>query len=544
MKLRPVLVALVLLALIECCVFGWTIKTTGFYLDDWIMLNKLSEGPRQWWDLVCYYFINDPRVTIRPVWAVYGATIFSWFGLNPVGYHALNLVLETLSAWLLYACVFRLSRSHPMGFLAAAFLIVYPVHDSTHYWIVCQCASVSLIFYLASWLAAMAWAERGCKKFLLATVLCFAISIFEYELFLPLSALTALSVWLKSRSEKGRNTAVISVLHVATVATLVLYQRKLVPLFATAWYHSTQFDPKLFVSTILTGIHISSPISALAFSATEAAKYVGAIRGADIVSIAMVFALVVFGVWSLSKDSREPISFKPLVLLAVVSIAASFSIFGLNAEYMPTLMTVVNRVNIGATLGWSLLFSGLIVFFMRAVPRVQLAGGVLAAVALALFSQADRCIAQPWVVSWKMQHKVFEIAKANAKQFEPNTAVMLLNCPRYVMWAPVFDGVWDFQSMLQVATGDRDLQGNVVSERLQLSSTGMADISGGYECGRYHFGHLQVLEPPHGNLIPVSSAEQFIALVAPTAGKFGPSKEVVRQWQQSLISTKPRGGAL
>jgi hypothetical protein len=88
------------------------------------------------------------------------------------------------------------------------------------------------------------------------------------------------------------------------------------------------------------------------------------------------------------------------------------------------------------------------------------------------------------------------------------------------------------------------LHGNVISERLQLTATGLADVSGGYECGRYQFGQLQVIEPPHGNLIRVETAEQFISLVEPTAGKFGPSKETIRQWQQNLISTKPRGAAL
>lgn len=539
---RNVLVLLCLVAL-EIITFGRSIRQVGFYLDDWSMLNRLSSGPQQLFAMMHNYFLQDPKVTIRPVQVIYQAILFSIFQLNPLGYHLFNATLEVICATLLYFCLKRISGSAGLGYVAAALFLVYPVHDSSHYWVLCHAVNLSLALYLGSLWFAIKWAERGCKKFLLAMFVCFAVSIFNYETMLPLSALTAVAVWSVSGSKQ--KSAFAFLLHAFAVAALVVYQRKLVPMFGLAWYHKAEFDPLLMFRTVSEGFALTSPPSVVSFSLIQSAKVLNELRLADYLALTAVAAITALGVLiTTARIDERQIRGGKMVGIGVLVILAAFSIFGLNSEYAPTLVTLVNRINTGAAIGWAIIAASAVVFTTTKAPRWRPVVAAVAGLSAAFFATTDWSMAQPWVVSWKMQHRIMQIAQANSPQFAAKRPVLLLNCPRYVMWAPVFDGVWDFQSMLQLATKNDSLQGNVVSERLKVTPTGLADMSGGYECGRYSFDQLQVLEPPHGDLITVTSAEQFVALVEPTCGRFGPSKEVLQEWRQSLISTKPRGGVL
>ena len=129
------------------------IKHVGFYLDDWVMLNTLARGPQNFFELFNYYFSADPRVVKRPIEALHFMVMFKLFGLKPLGYHVFNLILEVLSAWLLYFCMHRLTRSMPVALVTSILFLIYPSHNSTHYWVVCSSVGMSMILYLGSLLA-------------------------------------------------------------------------------------------------------------------------------------------------------------------------------------------------------------------------------------------------------------------------------------------------------------------------------------------------------------------------------------------------------
>lgn len=75
---------------------------------------------------------------------------------------------------------------------------------------------------------------------------------------------------------------------------------------------------------------------------------------------------------------------------------------------------------------------------------------------VALFSMADIVLAKPWMVSTTVQRQVFQIARRHAADFRKGDGR-----PRYCMWVPVFDGSWDFEEMIRVATG-KSLHGTLL----------------------------------------------------------------------------------
>ncbi len=108
----------------------------------------------------------------------------------------------------------------------------------------------------------------------------------------------------------------------------------------------------------------------------------------------------------------------------------------------------------------------------------------------------------------------------------------LINCPRYVMWAPVFDGVWDFQNLLRIVSNRTGAIGNVVSERLSITKEGLVDVSYGYECGKYPFSKLYVMVAPSGEVLRIQDADAFIDLVEARGRQFGLDDNVFSKWRK------------
>jgi len=90
---------------------------------------------------------------------------------------------------------------------------------------------------------------------------------------------------------------------------------------------------------------------------------------------------------------------------------------------------------------------------------------------------------------------------------------MLTECPRYVMWSPVFDGIWDFQSMVRLALDDSRIKAGVVSERLVLGLNEMKDVSMGYTCAVYPYHRLKVFIPSKKAFIPAETGQQFLNII-------------------------------
>jgi hypothetical protein len=137
-----------------------------------------------------------------------------------------------------------------------------------------------------------------------------------------------------------------------------------------------------------------------------------------------------------------------------------------------------------------------------------------------------------------MQKVIQDSLKNNATRFRSGDSIILANCPRYVMWAPLFDGVWDFQPMLQLTLKSRDIKGGVVSERLEIQGNELKDISRGVVCNTYDFNRLYIIIPPKGELVPVHNAEQFISVIEQRGFGFGLERSVIKKWRSQLETDK------
>jgi hypothetical protein len=251
-----------------------------------------------------------------------------------------------------------------------------------------------------------------------------------------------------------------------------------------------------------------------------------------------VFGLALFVFMRSQPDSKlQLMSISAFgFLFAVVSLV----VYGLNREYAPLLLTPINRVNLGASVGSSIVIAGMTFASGRFFTRYslgQFSFGMAARVlvvcvvtgTMALFSLADIVLAKPWMASTTVQRRVFEVARQHAGDFVDGDGVLLLNCPRYCLWAPVFDGTWDFEAMIQVAT-KKSLHGTVLSDYLVVESGCLIDRRNGREVTRLPFERLYGLVPQSGTVLPISSSAALRRLVERDSRQFGVSKSIARQW--------------
>ncbi len=157
---------------------------------------------------------TDPGATIQ-----YYPMVFTTFwleyrlwGLNPLGYHATNILLHALSALLLWAILRRLAV--PGAWLAAALFALHPVHVESVAWVTERKNVLSGLFYLAAlltWLRVAPpapspgrrWGGRRWGAYAL-TLLLFLLALFSKTVTCSLPAVLLLILWWRRDRLPGR----------------------------------------------------------------------------------------------------------------------------------------------------------------------------------------------------------------------------------------------------------------------------------------------------------------------------------------------------
>ena len=124
------------------------------------------------------------------------------WGLNPAGYHVVNVVLHTINTLLLWRILARLAV--PGAWLVAAVFAVHPLHVESVAWVIERKDVLSALFYLAAILAWMRYeATRKGRHYLLALGL-FAVGLLSKSVVVTLPvALLILRWWRQGRLNRN-----------------------------------------------------------------------------------------------------------------------------------------------------------------------------------------------------------------------------------------------------------------------------------------------------------------------------------------------------
>lgn len=577
-KVRFFAVSLLVLTLVEMLTFLPIISKVGYYLDDWATLAFLHFAPHgdTLWGLLKDYFINDSRVLIRPVEVLHFGLIYWFCGESSYNYHLIYLFMEIVSAYLCYLIFNRLSGKPALALAASLYFLLHPGHDAGRYWVIAASLGLSTLFMqLSMYFAIKAYDARAIAQvwsFNALAGLAYLTGLLNYESILPLAATPVMCLFVLaykegsgnfvSRSISGVKAALPTiVLSILSVVAFVGYQKVLMPYLGLGYAHAVTLDPALMVKTIATGIDINLPGHSMSFFGSQAKACLDQISRSEIwrlvaITITSALALVWFMRTGGAKSTEPELANRylgpwSLIVIGCISVVATYSIFGLSLDYLPTYQTIVNRINVGASFALAFAFMGVLwlltpeklgKLFKVSSRTLAITSGaaivLLTTITLGFFALTNWGLAKPWLVSWLTQTQVRNKLIALKEQLAPDACVLLANCPRYVMWAPVYDGVWDFQNMARVMLDRDGAQGNVVSDRLQIDKDGLTDISYGFTCGKYPFSKLYVLIAPGDELVRVPDAQTFIDLVDKKGRQFGLDDKVLANWREQAAKAR------
>ena len=158
------------------------------------------------------------------------------WGLNPTGYHVVNVIMHALSAVLVWRLLIRLRV--PGAWAAAALFALHPVHVESVAWITERKNVLSGAFYLSAAWAYLRYAEARSPRLYWAALCLFAAALLSKTVTCTLPPALLLVLWWKGQTPI-RRTAIALVpfftLAVAMSGVTVWMERHSVGAWGPAW---------------------------------------------------------------------------------------------------------------------------------------------------------------------------------------------------------------------------------------------------------------------------------------------------------------------
>ena len=171
--------------------------TAGYIWDDdvYVTQNPLLTAPdglRRIW-----FSLDSPSQYFPLVYTTFRLEYALW-GLNPAGYHWVNIILHAANAILVWRLLLALRV--PGALLAAALFALHPVHVESVAWITERKNVLMGLFFLLSLLAWIRFVEKESKavgKYYALALLFYTLALFSKTTACTLPAALLLILWLK-----------------------------------------------------------------------------------------------------------------------------------------------------------------------------------------------------------------------------------------------------------------------------------------------------------------------------------------------------------
>ncbi len=191
----PVLLGGLLIVLATLAAY-WPVFSAGFIWDDdvYVTQNALLTAPD---GLNRIWFSAHHQSQYFPL--VFTTLRFehALWGLNPLGYHVVNVALHSLNALLVWAMLRRLAL--PGAWLAAAIFALHPVQVETVAWISELKNTESTFFYLLAMLAWLAFIEKSSSRLYALAFLLYLLALFAKTTACTMPAVMLLTLWLQKQ---------------------------------------------------------------------------------------------------------------------------------------------------------------------------------------------------------------------------------------------------------------------------------------------------------------------------------------------------------
>lgn len=479
----PLVQAGLIVLFVQISAFGIFLPWLGFYCDDWTNLER-SLGQSGFFDRVLLYLREV--APSRPGLSVLYPVLFAVGGMKPWVYQTVFFLLESAAGMLLFVLLDRLFRRRDLALTAVVLVMLYPNHIVTHLWLGSCAWLVSLILLLVSLILHLEWIEGGRPARLAGSLACYAASVLTYEatVFLPLLLWGGLAARDLSSGERiktalWRPTKSLAP-YAAVLAAAALWQRFGLPLLLD--------DPPLRETEVsIKRIFVVYGLGLATLTTQTASLVSGALASAwdeAHAGLVLPFAAACAGLpVVLVRPDRDGPSVSPSPLwtaggAATAGFLGAFLPYGFSF-YAPSAFALRSRTSAGGALAGGILLALAFAAALRRCPpkgpRLIALRSVLG-IMIGVLLLTNWHLCRQWTRSWAVQKRALAGLAKKADAL-PKGATVIVSGPYHVDndadKAPIFISHWGFSSALRLATGRKDLTGDVFDAKTQFGPDGL-----------------------------------------------------------------------
>ena len=152
--------------------FEFTNWDDGMYIAQNPVIHKLTA------DRIQKIFSSLIFANYHPVTLLSCAFQYHFFGIQPQGYHWVNIIFHLLNIWLVCLLVFQISRSWFLSFTTALFFGIHPLQVESVAWVSSHKTLLSAFFSLAAAEAYFLFLKHGKRLFYFKALLFYALAVF------------------------------------------------------------------------------------------------------------------------------------------------------------------------------------------------------------------------------------------------------------------------------------------------------------------------------------------------------------------------------
>lgn len=504
----------------------------GFYLDDWIFRAQLAGARSGSLRDAVGALAGAPNVAVRPLQV---ALLLAYHALAPdsaVFAHLFNHLMLLGAALLVHHGLRMVAPLSRLALPLALMLVSAPWFSTARMWIANHQATLSLLcFALALCVTARIWQRRstGTARTRDLALLAMAAlgTLLSYELLAPVQLGLAVFVWtaggarwrdlLRDRAFLLAQ-AVLAGTFVAAVGFKMAVGGGLIdPLTPGNLFHHGALIAMTASLDLLWHMGIAAPWTALR-------ALIGPFGGPTVLLAAMLTAFVLRLLAMASpaqpaastrdragRDISDPTCSPAfLAISGTIAFALGYVAFLPHMVYGADPFGIDNRSHIGGAIGAALiLLAGAQALDRRRPGARDVLGGIFCVCGVIL----NGAIGTSWAqADERAEAIVADIATALPRMRPGDTILVQGECP-YLGAGPVWPSSYGLADRLRVQYGVADLRADSVTPFTEVTAQGIS-ISEFGEPVLYPYGHLYLLDRPHGTLVQLATRTQASAWFA------------------------------
>ena len=517
-SLRPALRDSLFLAAIVLLSSSLYVARLGFYSDDWSFLDKMTFAGSESIPAL-FRSLYEPRSAMRPGELVSVATLYSFFGLQPIGYHLANSLLFVLMAVFLYLALRELNLGRLLAVSIALVFVLLPHYSANRFWFATVAHTLSMALYFGSLYALLRAlkARDGptCWSWLVASLGALAASGMCYEVPLPLFVLNAGIAWRLGPRLAERARVTLSTGRVRAIIAGSLTIASTVAMAAFKWWTTVRLgnaENRSTLTILRKAWKLNVPPESYGLNIEQALRTSFGDFGVGLprlilqvlrdgpppstLVLTLVAAAAIAGyLLALARSSEEAAASRARALrLSAALMAGGFGIFWLgyaifltNSNLQFTTTGIGNRANIGAAAGVALVLVGVVSgvsgLWSSPTSRTRVFG-LMVAMLCASNILLNNVLALHWIRASDLGRSILADIHRQQPSLPPgNTLILDGVCP-YVGPAIVFETRWDLSGALRIMYRDSSIDADVATRRMVV---GPQELSTEIYSDVYHY---------------------------------------------------------